>query len=69
MATDPLSGVPGVPGADGGISMPLGPQAPVPSQPGAQNPTATNPLPNSSPAPVDRAGMPVASGPHVTPVR
>jgi hypothetical protein len=48
----PLDGVRSVPAA-GGISSPLGPQAPVPAQPGAQNPGAANPLPNSRPLPAN----------------
>jgi hypothetical protein len=47
----PLTGVPRVPGADGGISMPMGGERAVPANPGAQNPEATNPLPSTSPAP------------------
>jgi hypothetical protein len=49
---DPLTGVPAVP-ADGGVSNPLGPQRPVPANPGAPNRSAPNPLPNSSPLPAN----------------
>jgi hypothetical protein len=66
----PVRGVPTLPGAAGGMSRPLGPPAPIPSQPGAQNPAATAPLPpDASPAPVDRQEMPQAPGPHVEKVR
>jgi hypothetical protein len=47
----PLSGVARAPRPDGAISFPMGRQAPVPAQPGAQNPAAQTPLPSTRPAP------------------
>jgi hypothetical protein len=57
-ATSPLSGVHTVP-ADGGVTMPIGGNTPVPSKPGAPNAAATNERPNTRPAPVDAWNMPV----------
>ncbi len=54
---DPLGSVPAVP-SDGGISTPLGRLAPVPPQPGAQNPSSINQRPSTRPAPVDGFNMP-----------
>jgi hypothetical protein len=56
---DATTGVPRVPGADGGISMPMGGGQAVPAKPGAQNPDATNPLPSSSPAPTGPVPSPL----------
>jgi hypothetical protein len=64
----PQRGVATVPAADGMV-RPLGSPVPVPHNPGAPNPTATNPLPNESPAAADSHEMPLASGPHVSKVR
>ena len=57
-AASPLDGVRSVP-ADGNMPHGPAPQPGVPATPGASN-MNTNPLPNTSPAPVDGQGMPTA---------
>jgi hypothetical protein len=54
----PPGGVARAPKPDGAIT-PMGRQAPVPAQPGAQNRAAQTPLPSTRPAPIGPRPSPV----------